>query len=93
MKVSEITVEHVAEFLRLDDASDTSLIPRMVAAKQYIMDNTGLSEGDLDEHEDFYYAYMILVQGMYDNRSMYVEKENVNQVVDNILFRHRRNFL
>ena len=92
MKVSEITVQNVADFLRLDE-TDQILVPMMTAAKQFIMDYTGLSEEELDEHEDFYIAFMVLVQDMYDNRSMYVEKVNVNHVVDSILFRHRTNFV
>ena len=36
---------------------------------------------------------MVLVQDMYDNRAMYVEKDNINRVVDSILFKHRRNFV
>ena len=70
MTISEITTTDVAAFLRLDDASDPILVPMMAAAKQFIIDYTGLSETDLDEHEDFYIAYMVLVQDMYDNRAM-----------------------
>ena len=92
MVISEITSQNVADFLRLDDA-DPMLTPMMAAAKAYIRDYTGLSEEELDEHEDFYIAFMVLVQDMYDNRAMYVEKDNVNRVVDSILFRHRVNFL
>lgn len=92
MVISEITVQDVADFLRLDEA-DQKLAPMMTAAKQFIMDYTSLSEEELDDHEDFYIAYMVLVQDMYDNRSMYVEKAEVNRVVESILFRHRRNFI
>ena len=92
MKVSEITAQDVADFLRLDEA-DTILTPMMTAAKQFIVDYTGLEEADLDDHEDFYIAFMVLCQDMYDNRAMYVDKDNVNRVVDSILFRHRTNFL
>ncbi len=92
MKVSEITTQNVADFLRLDE-TDQILVPMMAAAKQFIMDYTGLSKEELDDHEDFYIAYMVLVQDMYDNRSMYVEKANINHVVDSILFRHRINFV
>lgn len=93
MKISEITNAEVVDFLRLDE-NDAVQIPQMMnAAKQYIMDYTGLEESELDEHEDFYIAYMVLVQDMYDNRAMYVDKDNVNRVVESILFRHRTNFL
>lgn len=92
MKVSEITTQDVADFLRLDE-TDQILVPMMTAAKQFIMDYTGLSEEELDDHEDFYIAYMVLVQDMYDNRAMYVDKSNINKVVNSILFRHRVNFV
>lgn len=92
MKISEITVQNVADFLRLDEP-DQLLVPMMAAAKQFIMDYTGLPEADLDGHEDFYIAYMVLAQDMHDNRAMYVEKDSVNRVVESILFRHRRNFV
>ena len=93
MRISDITVQNVADFLRLDDASDPILTPMMAAAKQFIIDYTGLTEIELDEHEDFYIAYMVLVQDMYDNRAMYVDKDNVNRVVESVLFRHRTNFV
>ena len=92
MVISGITSQNVADFLRLDEA-DQMLVPMMDAAKAFIRDYTGLSDEELDEHEDFYIAFMVLIQDMYDNRAMYVEKDNVNRVVDSILFRHRTNFL
>lgn len=95
MVISEIKKQNVIDFLRLDDgqAQDKLLTAIMDAARQYIMDYTGLTEDELDEHEDFYVAYMVLVQDMYDDRSYYVDKSNVNRVVDSILFRHRTNFV
>lgn len=93
MVVSEIKTTDVANFLRLDDASDTLLAPIMDAAIKYILDYTGMTEDELDDHEDLYTAFMVLCQDMYDNRAMYVDKNNVNRVVDSILFRHRTNFV
>lgn len=93
MRISDITASDVAEFLRLDDPQNTLITPMMAAAKQFIIDYTGLGESELDEHEDFYIAYMVLVQDMYDNRAMYVEKDNINRVVESVLFRHRTNFV
>lgn len=93
MTLSEIKKQNVADFLRLDDASDTLLTPIMDAATKYILDYTGMTEDELDDHEDLYAAFMVLCQDMYDNRAMYVDKNNVNRVVDSILFRHRTNFV
>lgn len=93
MVISDIKARDVAEFLRLDDASDPLLKPMMEAAQAYIIGYTGLTEEELDNHDDLWLAFMVLVQDMYDNRAMYVDKGSVNKVVDSILFRHRRNFI
>jgi hypothetical protein len=90
--ISEITSQDVADYLRLDEDPWT-LAPIMAAAKQFILDYTGMTAEELDEHEDFYVAFMVLCQDMYDNRAMYVEKGEINKVVSSILFRHRSNFV
>lgn len=93
MRINRITSAEVASYLRLDE-DDPVLLPKiMKAAKAYIMDYTGMSEDDLDDHDDLYPAFMVLCQDMYDNRAMYNDKSSVNKTVDAILFRHRTNFL
>ena len=96
MKVSEISVDEVKRALRLDLADpfiDRELEPRMTAAREYIKSYTGLTEEQIDTHEDMYHAFMILVQDMYDNRAMYVERNNVNKTVGIILGMHSINLL
>ena len=94
MKVSEITLKDIAAYLRLDDDFDTAqLQPIFDAAVHYIRDYTGLTGEEIDEHEDFYIAVMVLCQDMWDTRCMYVDKSNVNKVVDTILGMHRVNLL
>ena len=93
MSINEITTQQVADYLRLDEDRPEELQPIMDAAKRYIMDYAGMTEDDLDEHEDFYPAFMVLCQDMYDNRAMYHDKSSPNKVVESILFRHRTNFL
>lgn len=46
-----------------------------------------------DGFEDFAIVVYILVQDMYDNRTLYVEKDNVNRVVESILGMHCVNLL
>lgn len=95
MKISEIKPDDVVEFLRLDAecCSERMMEAVMKAAKEYILNYTGLSEEEADKKEDFYTAYMVLCQDMIDNRAMYVDKNNVNQVVDSILSMHCVNLL
>ena len=47
----------------------------------------------IDAFVDFVIVVYILCQDMYDNRSMYVDKNNLNKVVDSILGMHCTNLL
>lgn len=47
----------------------------------------------LDDYEDFYIVVLVLCQDMYDNRSLYVDKNNLNKVVETILGMHSINLL
>lgn len=94
MKISEITNAEIAEYLRLDEGAKPSNVEAMRrAAVEYMKSYTGMSEAEIDSHEEFYPVFMVLVQDMYDNRSMYVNNANVNKVVDSILGMHRTNLL
>lgn len=94
MKVSEITTDHVAEYLRIDEDSVTDkLNPVLASAKSYISSYTGIPLEELDDYEEFYVAVMVLCQDMYDNRSYYVERNYANKTVSTILDMHRRNLV
>jgi hypothetical protein len=102
MKVSEIQVSNVAEYLKLESGEYTSaeLTALLTVSKNFISSYTGIpitseEEGikDLDDFEDFYIVVMVLCQDMYDNRSLYVDKNNLNKVVETILGMHSRNLL
>lgn len=93
-KVSEITIEDIAGFIRLDEVSDADknqLSTFLTVAKDYVANYTGLT--DLDEYADLVIAVYILCQDMYDNRALYVDKNNPNRVVQTILDMHTRNNL
>ena len=92
MKVSTITVDDIANYIRLqevDEADKKLLNALMTIAKKFITENTGVK--DLDEYDDFLIVVFILCQDMYDNRTLYVDKNNLNKVVETILGMHSRN--
>lgn len=95
MKVSEVTVANVAEYLRLEEGeySQALLTSLLNTAKEFIKSYTGLTNEQIDEYEDFYIVVMVLCQDMYDNRSYYVDKNNMNKVVETILGMHSINLL
>ncbi len=90
-KVSEITTNDIADFIRLGevgDAEQNQLSTFLTVAKDYIKNYTGLD--DLDEYADLVIVVFILCQDMYDNRVMYIDKGNPNKVVQTILDMHTR---
>lgn len=93
MKVSEVQPVDLAEFMRLDDYREDEMQRILDSAKAYIRDYTGLTDEEVDTHADFLEALLVLCQDMHDNRAMYVEKSNVNRVVESILDMHRVNLL
>jgi hypothetical protein len=98
MKVSEITTEHLANYLRLEyaDMSQTEkddLDTLSDIAQTHISDMTGLIADEIDTHDDFVIVVYVLVQDMYDNRTLYVDKSNLNRLVESILGLHSTNLL
>ena len=91
-KVSDITYLDVGDYIRVD-GEQNALETLLNVAKEYIKSYTGLDDTEIDEHADFVIVVLILCQDMYDNRTMYVDKDNVNKVVDPILGMHSVNLL
>ena len=90
-KVSEITINDIADFIRLDEVTDADgkqLETLFIIAKDYITNYTALD--DLDEYADLVIVVYILCQDMWDNRTMYIDKGNMNKVVQTILDMHTR---
>lgn len=98
MIVSEITVKNLSDYLKLNFESLTEeetaeLGTFLSSAKAFISEYTGLNSKEIDSHETFVIAVYVLVQDMYDNRCYYVDKSNLNQVVEHILNMHSVNLL
>ena len=93
-KVSDITAESVAEYLRLDEVTNSeinTLTMLISIATSYIKSYTGLD--DLDKYPEFVIVVMILCQDMWDNRTMYVDSKDLNNTVQSILAMHSVNLL
>ena len=93
-KVSQITCQDVAEYLRIPEVtqSDQALLNSLIGiAKDFIKKYTGQS--DLDAFQDFVIVVFVLCQDMYDNRAMYVDKTNLNYVIESILGMHSINLI
>lgn len=98
MKISDVSVDLMVDYLRIDDASETEkneIGIMMESAKSYIKSYTGLSVGEMDKIEELTQALFILVADMFDNRNLYIEgkSSNINNSVKEILGMHSVNLL
>ena len=95
-KISEITQTDLVDYLRISelDSSQTQLLTTIqAAATNYIVGVTGLTLEQLDNYPDLTLALYALVQDMYDNRAIYVDKANISDTVSTILNMYRTNLL
>lgn len=93
-KVSEITYQDIQDYLRISEVNskDEKFLKTILnVAKDYIKNNSGIE--DVDAYSDLVFAVFVLCQDMYDNRTLYVDKNNVNIVVSNIINEHSENLL
>jgi hypothetical protein len=94
--ISAMTTDDLYDYLRIPekDADTTNLLSTLLGvAKVYVAEYTGHTILELDAYRDFIICILILVQDMYDNRTMYVDKGEVNKVVESILGLHSVNLL
>jgi hypothetical protein len=96
-KVSDITASDIWDYLRPSDSMDTDtenfLKSAISVSKSFVMNYTGRTEEELDNYQDFIIVILVLCQDMYDTRTLYVDKTNLNHVVDSILQMHSVNLL
>ena len=95
VKVSDITVKDIADYLRLAEPSqeDTNFLTKcLIIAKSFITSYTGVE--DLDSKADFVICVYILCQDMYDNRSRYTDgNPQPNKTFETILDLHNGNLI
>lgn len=95
-KVSDITVESVADYLRLDEVTESeinTLNTLISVATSFIKSYTGLDDIGVDKYPEFVIVVLILCQDMWDNRTMYVDSKDINNTVQSILAMHSVNLL
>jgi len=95
-KVSDITAQDIADYIRLSEVTtdDTNTLNTLLTvAKNYVMQYTGRNADEMDAYQDFVIVILVLCQDMWDNRTLYVDKTNINYVVESILSLHSVNLL
>ncbi|WP_303202477.1 head-tail connector protein [Raoultibacter timonensis] len=98
LTATKIPNDVLLRFLRLDpayvDKTEQATVDLMYrAAISHLVETYGLDEGYLDTYPDMAIAVLVLVRDMYDNRTLYVDKANVNRTVECIMASHDMNLL
>lgn len=98
MKVSELTREFLIDYLKLDEPEENSLKEIdacHAAAVAYAKSYTGLTEEELDKHEDITTAVLIILADMFENRNLYLDykSKEINKTVETILGMYQVNLL
>ena len=95
-KVSDITYQDIADYLRLieiDNDDINTLNTLLNVAKNFIVNYTVRTSEELDNYQDFVIVVFVLCQDMWDNRTLYVDSKNLNNVIETILGMHSVNLL
>lgn len=95
-KISDLTYTDLADYLHISELTtdeENTIKTLLEVAKTYIMQYTGRTREELDKYQDFVIVVLVLVQDMFDNRTLYVDRNSLNHVVESILGMHQVNLL
>lgn len=96
MIISNISIADLKGYCNVTIPDDDSLFTSILTAcKAYIKGYTGLSDEEMDLHEDLSIALYVLASELYDNRAFTIEatRVNPNMVVTSILGMYATNYL
>ena len=98
MKVSEISRQVIATYLKLDltelDSSELNELDLILeSAKNYTASYTGHTLDELDDIPETTLAVLVVIQDMYDDRSLVADTDKINLVLKSILGMHSINLL
>ena len=94
MKMSEITLNDLKNYLRVDgDEDDTFISAALEAAKQYVRTYTAQPDEYLDSLDDVPMAVYALAADMYDVRQTTVANDKVNPLVRQIIDSYSKNWI
>lgn len=98
MKISEMTTADIWQHIRenpedMEESDNKEILAMKKAAIEYCKGYTGLTEEQLDQHEDITIAVFMLIADMYDNRQLQVDKNIMNKTAETILGMYCVNFL
>jgi surfactin synthase thioesterase subunit len=94
MKITELTTEIIADYLRIDAPDDVQareITMAKEAAVQFVKDYTGQDDDFVDESDTLTLAVLILTADFYENRQYQAaggRSSEVNKAIESILAMH-----
>ncbi|SFC15004.1 head-tail connector protein [Clostridium uliginosum] len=93
MKINEVTTELLINYCNAYEEDSGLLEIFKDASINYIKSYTGLTIEEMNSMDDLTIALLVLVSGMFDNRSIEADKSNINLILDSILGLHSKNLV
>lgn len=94
MTVSEITIEILKNYLRIDGSDDDVLLQHILSASiDYCLNYTGRTIEELEQYNDIPLAVLSLCSDLYENREYTTDRININPAIAQILGSHSNNLL
>lgn len=94
MKVSELTLPVIKQYLRIDGNEDNLLLNAFLSASiQYCTSYMGCTKEDLEQYEDVTIVILSLLSDSYEVRQFTTSTITLNPIMQGILDLHCSNFL
>lgn len=93
MKINEITIDFLIDYCNAYEEDGKILEVFKDASISYIKSYTGLTEEEINTMDDITVALLVLVNGMFDSRTIEADKTNINIILDSILSMHSKNLI
>lgn len=93
MKINEVTIDILTNYCNAYEEDKPLLQIFKDASISHIKSYTGLTSDEMNTMDDLTIALLVLVNGMFDNRSVEADKGKINLILDSILGLHSKNLV
>ncbi len=93
IKINEVTTDLLVNYCNTYEEDKQLLEIFKDASIDYIKSYTGLTDEEINNKNDLTIALLVLVSGMFDNRSIESDKGKVNLILDGVLGLYSKNLV
>lgn len=94
MKISDINITILKNYLRIDTDDDDIMLEHILNASiDYCLHYTGRTMQELEQYNDIPLAVLCICSQLYENREYTTDRININPAIAQILGSHSNNLL